>query len=95
MRNYCEVNSDIWTDDLGQRLRGNGDAQILAFYLMTSAPSNTVPTFPLPLATIADDLSMTSEEIASAFSLLKDVGFAEYDAGEGVVVVRAMASYFR
>lgn len=95
MREFCEVNSDIWTDEATKPIAHCATTGVLAFYLMTAAPSNTVPSFGLTMDAIAADTGLPRETIAVGFEVLKKIGFAEYDAAAEAVVVRGMASYFR
>lgn len=93
-RRYAKIESTIWTGETGRAIRDRGgDAQRLAFYLMTCPTANMIGLYYLPVPTICHEVGLDAEEARKALRSLSEVGFADYDFASEQVFVREFAAY--
>jgi len=90
MRAYSSVPPTFWTT-IGRRLRKKPKPLLLALYVQTCPSANMAGLYYLPLPTIAHETGLAPEEVRTAFAVLADEGFAEYDEDEEVVWIPDMA----
>ncbi len=83
MRTQAKVVPTFWTRGSGKKLRGNADAQVLAFYFMTSPHSTMVGIFYSSVATILDETGLTEARFRAALPAVAEI--AQYDEQEGLV----------
>lgn len=94
MREYSKVGPQFWTGPTGKQIRRHGmEAQLVAFYLLTSPHANMIGMYHLPVAYIAIDTGMPIEGASKGLQSLIEVGFCAYDADSEVVWVKEMAVY--
>src|SRR6185312_2501399 len=91
MRDYARISPLFWSGDTGRRLRGDGDAQVLAFYLMTCPSSTMSGLFYLPLPTISHETGLSIPATRAALTRLEAAEFAFYDAEAELVWLPEMA----
>lgn len=92
MRDYSKISSQIWTGRTGKQIRALGlEAQVVAFYLMTSPHSNMIGLYYLPLGYLSADTGIPLEGASKALQSLIDIGFCAYDRDSEVVWVYEMA----
>ena len=58
MREYAKVSPTFWTGDTGRSLRGDPDAQRVAFYLLTCSNANMIGLYYLPLPTLCHEIGI-------------------------------------
>lgn len=83
---------DIWGGDLGEQLRGNGPAQVIALYLSSSPHANILGFYRCPLAYLAHDLGFDMETAKKVMDKLTQIGFAAYDEDTDYVFVYGMCA---
>lgn len=92
MRDYSKISSQIWTGRTGKQIRALGpEAQVVAFYLMTSPHSNMIGLYYLPLGYLSADTGLPLEGASKALLSLIEIGFCTYDRDSEVVWVYEMA----
>lgn len=94
MRDYGKVSPQFWTGTTGRRIRALGvNAQVVALYLMTCPSSSMIGLYYLPLPVLAHETGIPLEGACKALRSLSEVGFAEYDDTNEIVLVHAMARH--
>lgn len=93
MRDYSVITPAFWIGETGKKLRGDGNAQLLAMYLMTSPHSTMTGVFHCPVLYMAHETGMTIEGATKALARLLEVGFCEYEESSETVFVVRMASF--
>jgi len=83
VRTQATIVPTFWTRGSGKKLRGNADAQVLAFYFMTSPHSTMVGIFYSSVATILDETGLTEPRFRAALPAVAEI--AQYDEQEGIV----------
>ncbi|MDG0853058.1 hypothetical protein [Roseateles puraquae] len=85
----------FFTGETGSALRvaGGPDALLVGAYLVAGPLTNYLGLYRLPLAVIAEDLSLTMDQVLEAMAHAEAVGFARYDHAARVVWVVKMAQY--
>jgi hypothetical protein len=68
MRDYGKVHTSFWESDTLREL--DGDAKLLALYLLTSRHTHMAGVFSLPTAYAAHDLGWDSERLSNGFRTL-------------------------
>lgn len=80
MREYAKVSSHFWIDGIGHQMRDLGrEAQLTAIYLITSAHSNMIGIYYLPVAFISHEIGLPFDEALKALQSLCEIGFCSYD----------------
>lgn len=93
MREYGKVSPQFWIGKTGKSLRGNTEAQIVAFYLMTSPHSEMNGVFNCPILYIAHETGLPLEGASKGLQSLIDVDFCTYEEDTDTVFVHEMAKY--
>ena len=94
MRDYGKVSPQFWTGTTGRKIRALGaNAQVVALYLMTCPASSMIGLYSLPLPMLAHETGIPLEGACKALLSLSEVGFAEYDEANEIVLVHAMARH--
>lgn len=94
MRDYATVSPTFWTGRTGRAIKAKGsDAIIAALYLVTCPSSSMTGLYYLPVPTLAHETGLPLEGASKALRSLREVGFADYDEANEVVLVREMARY--
>lgn len=78
---YRQVNSKLWTGEVMLALRGDTDALVVLFYILTGPEScsSSIGVFRLSVGAIADAVGIPFERCADAVRRVCDTGFAFYD----------------
>lgn len=92
MRDYAQVPPRFWIDEIGKKLRGHKEGQIVAFYLMSAPGSHMIGMYPLELPTLCHHTGLTSEEARKGLARVSEVGLAMYDEAAELVWVPDMAA---
>jgi hypothetical protein len=93
MRDYSVITPAFWIGETGKKLRGDGNAQLLAMYLMTSPHSTMTGVFHCPILYMAHETGIPIEGATKALARLLEVGFCEYEESSETVFVVRMASF--
>lgn len=94
MRDYGKISPQFWTGTTGRKIRALGaNAQVVALYLMTCPASSMIGLYYLPLPMLAHETGIPLEGACKALRSLSEVGFAEYDEANEIVLVHAMARH--
>lgn len=93
-REYSKVGPRFWVGATGKAIRAAGkDAQIVAFYLMTSPHANMLGLYYLPIPYIAHETGLTIEGASEGLRRCIEAGFCAYDEAAECVWVFEMARY--
>jgi hypothetical protein len=93
MRDFAKVSPQIHIGKTGRQLRGEKEAQILYFYLVTSPHSNMLGIFYNPIEIIALETGIPLEGASKGLRRVEEVGFCTYDPLSGYVWVHEMARF--
>lgn len=94
MRDYSKVKPTFWTGPTGKAIRQQGgDAQRVAFYLMTCPNANMLGLYYLAMPTLCHEVGISMEGASEALRRLSEVSFAYYDDESEHAWVPEMASY--
>lgn len=96
MSQYGVAKDGWWEGETGRRVAalGGKDAQLLAFYLFKNPDDNMIGLYRARLVVIRERIgTISSKGIETAFGVLADVGFAEYDRATEHVWVREGAKF--
>ncbi|MFJ3048575.1 hypothetical protein ACIPEN_22300 [Herbaspirillum chlorophenolicum] len=93
MRDYGKVSPKFWTGSTGKALRGQHEAQIVAFYLMTCPTSEMTGVFDCPMLYIAHETGLGMEGASKGLQRLIEGDFCTYDEASEVVFVHEMAKW--
>ena len=67
---YRKVSTGFWQGKLARRIKGNADAQALAFYLLTNPHGNMIGLYWLPLEYAVLDLGWPLARVSHAIEEL-------------------------
>ncbi|HCP1377309.1 DNA-binding protein [Escherichia coli] len=94
MRDYAKVSPRFWLGDTGRALRKAGaEAQVVAFYLMTSPHANMLGLYYLPVLYLAHETGLGLEGAQKGLQRAFEIGFCSYDHDSEVVWVHEMAAW--
>ena len=91
MRDYSIVSAKFWIGDTGKHLRKDREAQVLAFYLITSPHAAMTGLYYCPILYMAQDTGMPPDVVSDSLGVLDHLGFCKYDEDTEVVFVVQMA----
>lgn len=93
MREYARIAPTFWTRGSGKKLRGDPDAQVVAFYLFTGPNATMIGLYHLVLPTMAHEIGLPVERARAALARVCAVGIAMYDEEEELVFLPEGAKY--
>jgi len=94
MRDYATVSPQFWLGKTGRELRNAGaEAQVVAFYLMTSPHANMLGLYYLPVLYLAHETGLGLEGASKGLERAIEAGFCSYDEHSEMVWVHEMAAY--
>lgn len=93
MRDFGKVSPLFWTGKTGKELRGHPEAQIVAFYLMTSPHSEMIGVYQLPKLYLLHETGLSVEGASKGLQRCIDVGFCMYDEATEMVFVVEMGAH--
>lgn len=94
MRDYATVSPQFWLGKTGRELRKAGaEAQVVAFYLMTSPHANMLGLYYLPVLYLAHETGLGFEGASKGLQSAIKAGFCSYDEHTEMVWVHEMAAY--
>lgn len=94
MRDYSTVSPQFWLGKTGRELRRAGaEAQVVAFYLMTSPHANMLGLYYLPVLYLAHETGLGLEGASKGLDRAIKAGFCSYDEHSEMVWVHEMAGY--
>lgn len=88
---YYKTLSTFWTGETGRAIRGDADAQRVAFYLFSNGSANMIGLYQLALPTLMHEIGISRERALKALARLSEAGFATYDEQSESVFVPNMA----
>jgi len=91
---YGYLFPEYFTGNTGREIarRGGAHAQLLGAYLTANRSATMLGLYAAPLAVIVSDIhSLSTDQVAKAFGVLQETGFARYDSVTEVVWVVEMA----
>lgn len=94
MSHYGIILPAFWGGGTGLEvaMKGGANAQTLACYLMGNSAATMIGLYPAPLAVVQAEIhSLSTDDLAVAFGVLADTGFARYDEPTQMVWVLEMA----
>lgn len=94
MRDYATVSPQFWLGKTGRELRSAGaEAQVVAFYLMTSPHANMLGLYYLPVLYLAHETGLGLEGASKGLEKAIKAGFCSYDEYSEMIWVHEMAGY--
>ncbi len=94
MRDYAKVSPRFWLGETGKELRKAGaEAQVVAFYLMTSPHANMLGLYYLPVLYLAHETGLGLEGASKGLQRASEAGFCSYDHDSEMVWVHEMAAW--
>ncbi|EPP6532179.1 DNA-binding protein, partial [Escherichia coli] len=94
MRDYAKVSPRFWLGETGRELRKAGaEAQVVAFYLMTSPHANMLGLYYLPVLYLAHETGLGPEGASKGLKRAVEAGFCSYDHDAEMVWVHEMAAW--
>lgn len=94
MRDYSTVSPQFWLGKTGRKLRKAGpEAQVVAFYLMTSPHANMLGLYYLPVIYLAHETGLGIQGASKGLKRTIEAGFCSYDEQTEMVWVHEMAAY--
>lgn len=94
MRDYATVSPQFWLGKTGRELRNAGaEAQVVAFYLMTSPHANMLGLYYLPVLYLAHETGLGLEGASKGLERAIEAGFCSYDEHSEMIWVHEMAAY--
>ncbi len=93
MRQFAKISPKFWLGETARAIRCHPEAQIVAYYLLTSPHSNMLGMYCLPLAYISGDTGLPFEGVTKGVTKLVEVGFCDYDKNVDLVLVFKMALF--
>ncbi|EMG9443940.1 DNA-binding protein [Escherichia coli] len=94
MRDYAKVSPRFWLGETGKELRKAGaEAQVVAFYLMTSPHANMLGLYYLPVLYLAHETGLGLEGASKGLRRASEAGFCSYDHDSEMVWVHEMAAW--
>lgn len=92
MREFAKVSPQIWINERGKELKRLGiQAQFLAYYLSTNPHANMIGIYYLPIAFIAHETGMKTEEVIQTLGQLENINYCSYDKSTDYIWVHDMA----
>jgi len=92
MRDYGKVSPQFWIGSTGRAIRGHMEAQIVAFYLMTSPHANMIGVFHCPVPYIAHETGLSIEGASKGLRRLIEADFCTYEEDSEYVFVHQFAA---
>jgi hypothetical protein len=93
MRDYAKASPQFWIGNTGKKLRGDPEAQVLAFYLISSPHANMLGLYYLPMAYLCHETGLTQEGACKALLRVRELGFCEYDEENEMIWVIEAARF--
>ncbi|MFA7268724.1 MAG: hypothetical protein WC073_05220 [Sterolibacterium sp.] len=93
MRDYAKASPQFWIGNTGKKLRGDSEAQVLAFYLISSPHANMLGLYYLPMAYLCHETGLPQEGASKALRRVRELGFAEYDEENEMIWVIEAARF--
>ncbi|HIH9429038.1 TPA: DNA-binding protein [Klebsiella variicola subsp. variicola] len=94
MRDYATVSPQFWLGKTGRELRKQGaEAQLVAFYLMTSPHANMLGLYYLPVLYLSHETGLGLEGASKGLRSAIEAGFCSYDVATEMIWVHEMAAY--
>ena len=91
MREYSKILPQFWLGSTGKKLRGHQEAQIVAFYLLTTPHANMIGLYYLPKIFISHETGLTMQGASKGLQRCIEAGFCRYDEENEMVWVVEMA----
>jgi len=91
MREYSKILPQFWLGSTGKKLRGHPEAQIVAFYLLTTPHANMIGLYYLPKMFISHETGLPFEGACKGLQRCIEAGFCRYDDENEMVWVIEMA----
>ncbi len=80
MRDFAKVSPQIWINERGKELKRLGiQAQFIAFYLSTNPHASMIGIYYLPIAFIAHETGVKSEDVVNTLRMLSEINVCSYD----------------
>lgn len=92
MREFAKISPQIWTNELGRKIKQLGlEERVLSFYFLTNPYANMAGIYYLPIIMMAHETGMSCEQVSEALTNLCEIGFCSYDSEYEYVWVHDMA----
>jgi hypothetical protein len=93
MANFRSVHTKYWSDHAVEPL--TKESKLLFLYLMTNSLRTSSGLYPITRRRMAQETSMTEEEVDGALDELTEAGFVRYDDEKSVVLIINAVKYLQ
>lgn len=93
MRQYSKISPAIWTGKTAKAIRGNLEAMVVQFYLLTSPMATMTGVYYCPVSYICSDTGLNRDAVLKGLQKLVAEGFCVYDFDSEWLFVKNMARF--
>lgn len=80
MREFAKVSPQIWTSDLGRKIKHLGiEARAVSLYLLTGSTAHMTGVYYIPVVLIAHEAGLSVEQATIVINNLCEIGYCSYD----------------
>lgn len=91
MREFAKVSPQIWTNELGRKIKKLGLAgRVVSMYLLTNPSAHMIGVYYIPVVLIAHEAGLSIEETTKTLDQLCQLGYCSYDYEYEYVWVHGM-----
>ena len=91
MREFAKVSPQIWTSDLGRKIKNLGiEARVVSLYLLTNPSAHMTGVYYLPVVLIAHEAGLSVDQATFILNKLCEIGYCSYDCEYEYIWVRDM-----
>lgn len=91
MREFAKISPQIWTSEMGRKIKSLGlEARVISFYLSSNPSAHMTGVYYIPIVLIAHEAGISIEKAAIAIDSLCQIGYCTYDYENEYVWVHDM-----
>jgi uncharacterized phage protein (TIGR02220 family) len=91
MREFAKISPQIWTSEMGRKIKNLGlEARVISFYLSSNPSAHMTGVYYIPIVLIAHEAGLSVEKATIALDGLCQIGYCTYDYENEYVWVHDM-----
>jgi len=91
MREFAKISPQIWTSEMGRKIKSLGlEARVISFYLSSNPSAHMTGVYYIPIVLIAHEAGISIEKTTNALDSLCQIGYCTYDYDQEYVWVHDM-----
>jgi uncharacterized phage protein (TIGR02220 family) len=91
MREFAKVSPQIWTSELGRKIKNLGmEGRVVSMYLLTNPSAHMIGVYYIPVVLIAHEAGLSIKETIKVIDDLCQIGYCSYDYEYEYVWVHGM-----